>query len=346
MSILQYVQLLCARWLQQLVLCILIIFCCSVAAPHLRGIARAIMSAKKRPKQGGPAGDAPRATANLAKEPLRLPEGTRVTFARRTTETDDGTEAMACVHGVVVNDGGDRVDAPAADQLQLRYYALVVDEQDVLWWEDTCNIYEVIFPSLFAPSENTCEGIRRAHFKPDAGAAFQRKVEVAKSERAWLDVDAGRVHDQRAVTLTPRVQGILSYSTAPHLGSSGLRHYLLLHSADLRACNAAFYDMRCTSDATTQARSKFNGSSADTPLPVRCDYCQCLFEDVVSPQVRKMKSGIATKAAAAAAAGKSPPTTGKTRNDLLTRRQVQEKMADQAAVVEKLRKSPSTWRLG
>ena len=41
---------------------------------------------------------------------------------------------MACVHGVVVNDGGDRVDAPAADQLQLRYYALVVDEQDVLWW--------------------------------------------------------------------------------------------------------------------------------------------------------------------------------------------------------------------
>ena len=299
LSILQYVQLLCARWLQQLVLCILILFCCSVAAPQLRGIARAIMSAKKRPKQGGPAGDAPRATANLAKEPLRLPEGTRVTFARRTTETDDGTEAMACVHGVVVNDGGDRVDAPAADQLQLRYYALVVDEQDVLWWEDTCNIYEVIFPSLFAPSENTCEGIRRAHFKPDAGAAFQRKVEVAKSERAWLDVDAGRVHDQRAVTLSPRVQGILSYSTAPHLGSSGLRHYLLLHSADLRACNAAFYDMRCTSDATTQARSKFNGSSADTPLPVRCDYCQCLFKDVVRPQVLKMQSGATISCATA-----------------------------------------------
>ena len=179
----------------------------------MRGIARAIMSAKKRPKQGGPAGDAPRATANLAKEPLRLPEGTRVTFARRTTATDDGTEAMACVHGVVVNDGGDRVDAPAADQFQLRYYALVADEQDVLWWEDTCNIYEVIFPSLFAPSENTCEGIRRAHFKPEWGAAFQRKVEVAKSERAWLDVDALSPASTRTLTADcRRVTGRFSSS--------------------------------------------------------------------------------------------------------------------------------------
>ena len=92
------------------------------------------MSARKRPKQTGSDAEAPPVPSGSAKAPLRLPAGTRVAFSRRTTNTSDGAEAMACFHGVVVNDGGDRVDAPAADQLQLRYYALVVDEQDVLWW--------------------------------------------------------------------------------------------------------------------------------------------------------------------------------------------------------------------
>ena len=127
--------------------------------------------------------------------------------------TSDGAPAMACFHGIVVNDGGDRVDTPSVEQLQLRF-SLTDGGDDVVWWEDTCNMYEIIAPSSFA-SQHTCQGIRRGHFKPAAAAAFRRKVEAAKGERAWLDVDADRVLDERAVTLSQRVQGILSYSLVP-----------------------------------------------------------------------------------------------------------------------------------
>ena len=172
--------------------------------------------------------------------------------------------------------------SPSVEQLQLRF-SLTDGGDDVVWWEDTCNMYEIIAPSSFA-SQHTCQGIRRGHFKPAAAAAFRRKVEAAKGERAWLDVDADRVLDERAVTLSQRVQGILSYSLVPQargeFASLSLRHYLLLSSVDLRACNAGFHDMRCTSDATTLERPLFKGTSAGTPPPVRCDYCQWLFEGV------------------------------------------------------------------
>ena len=247
---------------------------------------------------------------------------------------------MACFHGIVVNDGGDRVDTPSVEQLQLRF-SLTDGGDDVVWWEDTCNMYEIIAPSSFA-SQHTCQGIRRGHFKPAAAAAFRRKVEAAKGERVWLDVDADRVLDERAVTLSQRVQGILSYSLVPQargeFASLSLRHYLLLSSVDLRACNAGFHDMRCTSDATTLERPLFKGASAGTPPPVRCDYCQWLFEGVVRPQTLDMQRRMRQKEAAPEAAGgggASPGTIGSTRNDLLTRPQVQEKLERGAA--DKLR---------
>jgi hypothetical protein len=298
------------------------------------------MSARKRPKQTGSDAEAPPVPSGSAKAPLRLPAGTRVAFSRRTTNTSDGAEAMACFHGVVVNDGGDRVDTPSVEQLQLRF-ALTDGGDDVVWWQNTCDIYEIITPSFLGAAQDTCQGIRRGHFKLDAGAAFLHKVETAKGERAWLDVDAGRVLDQRAVTLSPRVQGILSYKVVPEksvFASLSLRHYLLLHPADLRACNAGFYDMRCTSDATTQERPLFKGATKDTPPPVRCDYCQLLLEEVVRPQVKQMQYIMRKNKAAAEAdrgGGGSPDTIGRTRNDLLTRPQVQEKLERGAA--DKLR---------
>jgi hypothetical protein len=308
------------------------------------------MSARKRLKQKGTDDDAPpvppaQSPPGSAKDPLQLPVGTHVAFSRRTIDTSDGAPAMACFHGIVVNDGGDRVDTPSVEQLQLRF-ALTDGGDDVVWWEDTCNMYEIIAPSSFA-SQHTCQGIRRAHFKPDAAAAFRRKVETAKGERAWLDVDADRVLDERAVTLSPRVQGILSYSVVPQSGefaSLSLRHYLLLSPVDLRACNAGFHDMRCTSDTTTVERPLFYGASVGIPPPVRCDYCQWLFEGVVRPQVLVMQRKIRQKEAAAAAAGgggASLDTIGRMRNDLLTRPQVQEKLERAATDKLKLQKRVS-----
>jgi hypothetical protein len=305
------------------------------------------MSARKRPKQKGSGDDAQpvQSPPGSAKDPLQLPVGTHVAFSRRTIDTSDGAPAMACFHGIVVNDGGDRVDTPSVEQLQLRF-ALTDGGDDVVWWEDTCNMYEVIAPSSFA-SQHTCQGIRRAHFKPDAAAAFRRKVETAKGERAWLDVDADRVLDERAVALSPRVQGILSYSVVPQCGefaSLALRHYLLLSSVDLRACNAGFHDMRCTSDATTLERPLFKGASAGTPPPVRCDRCQLLFEGVVRPQILDMQQKLRKKGAAQEAAGgggASPDTIGRTRNDLLTRPQVQAKLERAATEKHRLQKQVS-----
>jgi hypothetical protein len=290
------------------------------------------MSARKRPKQTGSDAEAPRFPSGSAKAPLRLPMGTRVAFSRRTTDTSDGAEAMACFHGVVVNDDGDRVDPPSVEHLQLRFAltdALTDGGDDIVWWQNTCDIYEIVAPSFLA-AQHTCQGIRCGHFKPTAGAAFLHKVATAKGERARLDADAGRVLDQRAVTLSARVQGILSYKVESEFASQSLRHYLLLHPADLRACNAGFHDMRCTSDATTQERPLFRGAPVGTPQPVRCDYCQSLFEEVVRPQVLTMQRTTRKQEVAAEAAGGgggSPGAIiGKTRNDLLTRRQVQEKL--------------------
>jgi hypothetical protein len=52
---------------------------------------------------------------------------------------------MACFHGIVVNDGGDRVDTPSVEQLQLRF-ALTDGGDDVVWWEHTCNMNEIVQP--------------------------------------------------------------------------------------------------------------------------------------------------------------------------------------------------------
>ena len=44
---------------------------------------------------------------------------------------------MACFQVVVVNDGGDRVDTPSVEQLQLRF-ALTDGGDDAVWWQNTC----------------------------------------------------------------------------------------------------------------------------------------------------------------------------------------------------------------
>ena len=104
----------------------------------LRGFSPAprccVMSARKRPKQTGSDAEAPPVPSGSAKAPLRLPTGTRVAFSRRTS---DGAEAMACFQVVVVNDGGDRVDTPSVEQLQLRF-ALTDGGDDAVWWQNTC----------------------------------------------------------------------------------------------------------------------------------------------------------------------------------------------------------------
>ena len=185
---------------------------------------------------------------------MRLPH---VVYGRKVTETDDGAEVMACFEGVVVSDGSERVDAPNVDQLQLRCAMAEEGGQDEVWWEPTCNVYEIISGPSSTATAPACEGVRRWHIKsPCAQAAFLHKVEQAKDERAWLDADAGKVLSPRGIFLGPHIQGILSYSTGqPGRGGDftgvPLRHYLLLSSADRRPCNSGFHDMRCTSGSAS-----------------------------------------------------------------------------------------------
>jgi hypothetical protein len=142
-------------------------------------------------------------------------------------------------------------------------------------------VLEAMSTPATTPSVLTCEGIRVCHFKPDAQAAFLHRVELAKDERGRLNADAGHVPDQRrAVVLSAPVQGILHYSVVPQgheLAPLNLRHYLLRGSTDRRPCNSGFFDLRCTSDASTTARRRPNGVSADSKPPVRCDLCNNLF---------------------------------------------------------------------
>ena len=162
--------------------------------------------------------------------------------------------------------------------------------QDEVWWEPTCNVYEIISGPSSTATALACEGVRRWHIKsPCAQAAFLHKVEQAKDERAWLDADAGKVLSPRGIFLGPHIQGILSYSTGqPGRGGDftgvPLRHYLLLSSADRRPCNSGFHDMRCTSDSTTAPRRK---PQKEGNSPIRCDYCQRLY-DVIRPHMNDM----------------------------------------------------------
>ena len=292
------------------------------------------MSAKKRAKKGDedtPARERRSASEPVAsaESPMRLPVGTHVVYGRKVTETDDGAEVMACFEGVVVSDGSERVDVPNVDELQLRCAMAEEGGQDKVWWEPTCNVYEIISGPSSTATALACEGVRRWHIKsPCAQAAFLHKVEQAKDERAWLDADAGKVLSPRGIFLGPHIQGILSYSTGQP-GRSGdftgvpLRHYLLLSSADRRPCNSGFHDMRCTSDSTTAPRRK---PQKEGNSPIRCDYCQRLY-DVIRPHMNDM-----TRSASAA----TTTAFGHQRNDVLTRRQQLEKLLAIAAEKKKL----------
>jgi hypothetical protein len=205
-------------------------------------------------------------------------------------------------------------------------------------------VLEAMSTTATTPSALICEGIRRGHFTPDAQAVFLHRVELAKDERGRLDADADKVPDQRrAVILSAPVQGILHYSVVPQgheHAPLNIRHYLLRASVDRRPCNSGFYDLRCTSDASTRARRRPNGASTNSKPPVRCDLCSNLFAVVGAQIVDRALRGNAADAAHAAespAAASAPPPYFKGRNDYLTARQQQEKMVYEAGDKKKLR---------
>ena len=391
---------------------LLIFLLCACLARHLIALALSadMSSSKKRLKADAPERDLRSTPFSVtAKTPLRLPPGTHVVFGRLVNGTGNGdAQVMACMEGVVVRDGSDRLDDPGYDTVQLRYAVSDGGDDDEVWWEPTACVYEIIAPppaplvrwvafteedgdtyyydhvsgvSTWAkpdgfdeaapplpkappkpaatrahtvleamstpattPSVLTCEGIRVGHFKPDAQPAFLHRVELAKDERGRLDADADKVPDQRrAVVLSGPVQGILHYSVVPQgheLAPLNLRHYLLRGSTDRRPCNSGFYDLRCTSDASTTARRRPNGASADIKPPVRCDLCNNLFTIVgnqISDKALRDNAAAAAHVADSPAAASASSPYFRRRNDTLTARQQQEKMVYEVGDKKKLR---------
>ena len=125
---------------------LLIFLLCACLARHLIALALSAdrSSSKKRLKADAPERDLRSTPFSVtAKTPLRLPPGTHVVFGRLVNGTGNGdAQVMACMEGVVVRDGSDRLDDPGYDTVQLRYAVSDGGDDDEVWWEPTACVYE------------------------------------------------------------------------------------------------------------------------------------------------------------------------------------------------------------